>query len=742
MAAVAARSHASTSLTRRQLLEAGALVVGFSLAPRLARGQSAATAPRALPLDAVDSFLAVRVDGTVVVHSGKVDLGTGHRIAMRQMVGEELDLGVDRIELIEGDTALTPNQGPTAGSTGVMRGGVELRQAAATAREALLALAAERLQRPAGELSLADGTVRAADGRSVAFAALLGSGGFDVKMNPKAALKPPARYAIVGKSLPRPDIPAKVTGRHVFVHDFVVPGMLHGRVLRAPAVGAKVEAVDESSVAALSGVRVVRIADFVGVVAADEWAAVRAASELRVRWSESAPLIGSDALERWAKSGPFVAEETLVAKGAPERVGALADAADALRATYAWPIQSHGSIGPSCAVADVRADGGTVWTASQATHRFLNIFAGLVELPREKLRVVYLDGAGCYGMNGHDDAAADAVLLSKAVGRPVRVQWSRSDELGWDPKGPPQLLEMRGSLTADGRIDAWHTDMWVPRATANLEWIPLLAPLAAGMKQPVGQLVGLVSQNGDPPYRAQAVRVDAHWLGPAPLRPSNIRAPGKVANCFAVESFVDELAAKAKVDPLEFRVRDLADPRGIEVMRRVAQMIGWQPRPSPAPRSAGGVAWGRGIAYIHYKHNESYVAVAMEVDVDRASGEIAVRRICCAHDCGLMINPDAVRAQVEGNLLQTLSRTLYEETTFDRSRVTSVDWASYRLLRFPQVPRLDIALIDRPELPPLGAGEAASTPVPAALANAVFDATGVRLRSVPLTSAKLKALLA
>ena len=742
MAAVAARSHASTSLTRRQLLEAGALVVGFSLAPRLARGQSVATAPRALPLDAVDSFLAVRADGTVVVHSGKVDLGTGHRIAMRQMVGEELDLGVDRIELIEGDTALTPNQGPTAGSTGVMRGGVELRQAAATAREALLALAAERLQRPAGELSLADGTVRAADGRSVAFAALLGSGGFDVKMNPKAALKPPARYAIVGKSLPRPDIPAKVTGRHVFVHDFVVPGMLHGRVLRAPAVGAKVEAVDESSVAALSGVRVVRIADFVGVVAADEWAAVRAARELRVRWSESAPLIGSDALERWAKSGPFVAEETLVAKGAPERVGALADAADALRATYAWPIQSHGSIGPSCAVADVRADGGTVWTASQATHRFLNIFAGLVELPREKLRVVYLDGAGCYGMNGHDDAAADAVLLSKAVGRPVRVQWSRSDELGWDPKGPPQLLEMRGSLTADGRIDAWHTDMWVPRATANLEWIPLLAPLAAGMKQPVGQLVGLVSQNGDPPYRAQAVRVDAHWLGPAPLRPSNIRAPGKVANCFAVESFVDELAAKAKVDPLEFRVRDLADPRGIEVMRRVAQMIGWQPRPSPAPRSAGGVAWGRGIAYIHYKHNESYVAVAMEVDVDRASGEIAVRRICCAHDCGLMINPDAVRAQVEGNLLQTLSRTLYEETTFDRSRVTSVDWASYRLLRFPQVPRLDIALIDRPELPPLGAGEAASTPVPAALANAVFDATGVRLRSVPLTSAKLKALLA
>ena len=731
----------AAALTRRRLLEAGALVVGFSFVPATVRAQATAGAQRALPLDAVDSFLAVRADGTVVVHSGKVDLGTGHRIAMRQMVGEELDLAVGRIELIEGDTALTPNQGPTAGSTGVMRGGVELRQAAATAREALLALAAERLQRPAADLVLADGQVRAADGASVAFAALLGGRGFDVKMNPKAPLKPPSRYAIVGKSLPRPDIPAKVTGRHVYVHDFAVPGMLHGRAIRAPAVGAKVEAIDESSIAALPGVRVVRIADFVGVVAADEWAAVRAARELRVRWSESAPLVGHDALERWAKSGPFVAEETLVARGAAERLGGLGEGGDAIRATYAWPIQSHGSIGPSCAVADVRADGGTVWTASQATHRFLNIFAALVELPREKLRVVYLDGAGCYGMNGHDDAAADAVLLSKTVGRPVRVQWSRADELGWDPKGPPQLLELHGSLTGDGRIDAWRTDMWVPRATANLEWIPLIGPLAAGMKQPVGQLVGLVSQNGDPPYRAQAVRVDAHWLGPAPLRPSNIRAPGKVANCFAVESFVDELAAKAKVDPLEFRVRDLADPRGLEVIRRAAQMIGWQPRPSPAPRSAGGGATGRGIAYIHYKHNETYVAVAIEVEVDRASGEIAVRRICCAHDCGLMVNPDAVRAQVEGNLLQTLSRTLYEETTFDRSRVTSVDWASYRLLRFPQVPRLEIALIDRPELPPLGAGEAASTPVPAALANAVFDATGVRLRSVPFTAARVKALL-
>jgi CO/xanthine dehydrogenase Mo-binding subunit len=738
---------AAGQLTRRALLEAGALVVGFGLFPARSALAQAVGAPqaaqRSLALDQVDSFLAVRNDGSVVVYSGKVDLGTGHRIAMRQMVGEELGVPVERIDLIEGDTALTPNQGPTAGSTGVMRGGVELRQAAATAREALVAMASQRLQVPADQLRLLDGTVRAPDGRSVPVAALVGGRTFDVKMNPKAPLKRPADYVLVGRPLPRPDVPAKVTGRHVYVHDHVVPGMLHGRVLRPPSVGARVLSVDESSVSRLPGVRVVRIVDFVGVVSPDEWAVVRAARELKVQWSESAPLIGHEALVDWARSGPFVAEEVVASKGDAQRAASLRDAPDLLRATYAWPIQSHGSIGPSCAVADVRADSGTVWTASQASHRFLNVFAAMVDIPRDKLRVIYLDGAGCYGMNGHDDAAADAVLLSKAAGKPVRVQWSRQDELGWDPKGPPQLLDIKATQLPDGRIDAWETDMWVPRATANLEWIPLLSPLAAGMRQPVGQATGLVSQNGDPPYAANAVKVTAHWLGPAPLRPSNIRAPGKVANCFAVESFVDELAAKARVDPLAFRLRDVSNPRGAEVLRRMGQMIGWQARPSPMAGAAGGkVAVGRGMAYIHYKNNETFVAMAMEVEVDRSTGAIAVRRVCCAHDCGLMINPDAVRAQVEGNILQTLSRTLYEETTFDRSRVTSVDWASYPLLRFTAVPRLEIALIDRRDEPPLGAGEAASSPVPAALANAVFDATGVRLRSVPFTSDKLKALMA
>ena len=727
--------------SRRDVLKAGALVVGFSFAG-LPRAQTAAAgAGRTLALTEVDAFLAVRKDGSVVVYSGKVDLGTGHRIAMRQIVGEELSLPVDRIDLVEGDSALTPNQGPTAGSSGVMRGGMELRQAAATAREGLLVMGAQRLNQPVAGLSLVNGMVLAGDGGKVTVADLLGERSFNLKMNPKAALKDPAQYTLVGQSLARPDIPAKVTGQHVYVHDFTLPGMLHGRVLRPPSVGARVVSVDEASVGRLPGVRVVRRNDFVGVVGSDEWAVLRAARELKVQWSDNTPLVTSEAVVDWARRGPFLAEETLVNKGDASRLVALAASPDAIRATYVWPIQSHGSIGPSCAVADVRTDGATVWTASQASHRMVSSCAAALDLPRDKVRAIYLDGAGCYGMNGHDDATVEAAMLSQAVGQPVRVQWSREDELGWDPKGPPQLLELRGTLAADGRIDAWETEMWLPRATANLEWVPLLSPLAAGLKQPVGQSTGLVTQNGDPSYPAVAVKVSVHWLGAAPLRPSNIRAPGKVANCFAVESFVDELAAKAKMDPLQFRLRDLANPRGREVLERTAKLMRWAARPSPQAASKARIASGRGIAYIHYKHNETFVAVGMEVEVDRDSGQIMVKRIACAHDCGLMINPNAVRAQVEGNILQTLSRTLFEETTFDRSRVTSVNWASYPLLRFTDVPLLDIDLVERRNEPPLGAGEAASSPVPAALANAVFDATGVRLRTVPFTRERVKAAL-
>jgi CO/xanthine dehydrogenase Mo-binding subunit len=364
-------------------------------------------------------------------------------------------------------------------------------------------------------------------------------------------------------------------------------------------------------------------------------------------------------------------------------------------------------------------------------------------LPPEKVRLVYLDGAGCYGMNGHEDAAADAAILSRAAGRPVRVQWMRQDEHGWDPKGPPQLLELSASLDDGGKIAAWTAEMWIPAATKGLPNIPLLSPTAAGLPQPQGIATGLITQNADPSYTVPNVRVVAHWLKDTPLRPSNLRAPGKIANTFAVESLVDELAVLAGADPLTFRLQGLDDPRGIEVLTRVGEMMRWQVRSGPSGGSGTEThARGRGIAYIHYKHAENYVAMGMEVTVDRASGAVTVTRVVCAHDCGLVINPDAVKNQVEGGILQTLSRALFEEAVFDSNRVTSVDWASYPILKFPDVPEVVVELINRPELPPVGAGEAATAPVAAALANAIFDATGVRLRQVPMTPDRVKQALA
>jgi CO/xanthine dehydrogenase Mo-binding subunit len=354
--------------------------------------------------------------------------------------------------------------------------------------------------------------------------------------------------------------------------------------------------------------------------------------------------------------------------------------------------------------------------------------------------VIFLDASGSYGTNGGDDAAADALLLSKTVERPVRVQWSREDEHGWDPKGPPQVLALRGGIDADQHITAWETQMWLPANVPGHR--PFLAVDAAGMPQAHGRSAGQIAQNGDPPYAASNVHVLVHWLKETPLRLSNLRAPGKIANVFAVESFTDELAAAAGVDPVAFRMRGLTDPRAIDVLKRATEMLGWQARPSPNPHPApDNVLTGRGVAYARYKQSENYVAMAMEVTVDPASGRIGVRRVTCAHDCGLVVNPDGLRNQIEGSILQTLSRTLHEEVTFDRVHVTSVDWGSYPILTFPEVPTIEVALLDRPALPPFGAGEASTVPVPAALANAVFDATGARLRAVPFTPDRVKAAL-
>jgi CO/xanthine dehydrogenase Mo-binding subunit len=728
------------NISRRDLLRtSGAVVVSFALGRRVLAQNPNGDIGKPLDTHEVDSFLAVHSDGSVTLYTSHVDVGVGLRIAMRQMVAEELGIPVERIAMVEGDTALTPDHGGTGGSTGIPRGAVDVRQAAATARQVFLKLGSEQLKRPAAVLTIIDGQVRPlTGGEGVDIGKLIGGRRLALKVDPKAPLQDPTRYSLVGKPLLRPDVPEKCTGKHVYVQDHSIPGMLHGRVIRPPAIGAKLQSVDESSIRGIPDVRVVRIENFLGVVAPDEWAAVRAARELKATWSDWQGLPGNDGLERFIREGAVERDQDLVSRGDP--AGALSTAAKQFSSTYEWPLQSHASLGPSCAVADVRADGATVWTSTQGTHGLRANLSKIFSIPQDKLRVIYLDGSGSYGGNGNDDAAADAVLLSKAVGKPVRVQWMRHDEHGWDPKGPAQLLDLRGGIDADGRIVAWETEMWLPTTTPGNR--PILGVDAAGLTQAHGQGAGQISQNGDPPYATPNVRVTVHWTKDTPLRISNLRAPGKIANSFAVESFTDELASAAAIDPVAFRLRGLTDPRAIEVIKRAADMIGWQARPSPSPGATtaqGNLLTGRGFSYVRYKQAENYIAMAMEVTVDRTSGKINVHRVTCAHDCGLVINPDSLRNQIEGSIVQTLSRALHEEVKFDRSRVTSVDWASYPILTFPEMPAIEVALIDRPTLPPLGAGEASTAPVAAALGNAVFDATGLRLRAVPFTPVRVKA---
>jgi CO/xanthine dehydrogenase Mo-binding subunit len=465
------------------------------------------------------------------------------------------------------------------------------------------------------------------------------------------------------------------------------------------------------------------------VVSANEWTAVRAAGALKATWTGWQGLPGHQNLETYLRQGVVERDQTFVERGSVE--SALGSAAKTVTATYFWPCQSHASLGPSCAVADVRPGRATIWTSSQATYGLRATLARVFGLPVETMRVIFVEGSGSYGTNGADHAAADAVLLSKTLQQPVRVQWSRQDEHGWDPKGPQQLIDLRAGLDERGRLMAWQTEMWIPanRRGARI----LLAADAAGIPQDSGRDAAAIYENGDPSYAVDHVRVVAHWLRDTPLNPSNLRAPGKPGNVFAVESFTDEIAAAAGIDPLTFRLERLTDPRAIDAIKRGAAAFGWDSRPSPNPkRQPGSLLVGRGMAYVRYKQAENYVAMFMEVAIEPPSGAILVSRVVCAHDCGLVVNPDALTNQIEGAITQTLSRALHEEVQFDSSRVTSVDWSSYPILRFPELPKIEVILIERRDQPLWGAGEAATVPVAAALGNAIFDATGTRLRRVPL----------
>lgn len=736
-------------MKRRDVLKSAGLLIGFSLSGPLEAlaGQTASPGGAERPRDAaqVDSFLSIATDGSVTIYTSKVDVGTGMRIAIAQMAAEELGVAVEKIAVIDGDTSLCPNSGGTGGSTGLTRGGVAVRQAAATARQALLARAATRLGRDAAALTIADGIVRPlAGGRGIAIGRLVEARSdrrLEVAVDPKAPLAPPSTYKQVGRSTPRPDVAAKTTGRYVYIQDFAVPGMRHARVVRPPAPGATLVSVDEASIRHLPAVEVVRVANFLAVVAADEWAALRAARELDARWTESSQLPGHENLERYLRDGVVDREQVFVDRGGePGLTSAFAAAAVQRAATYFWPCQSHASIGPSCAVADVRGDAATVWTSSQVTYGLRATLARVFGLALEKTRVVFVEGSGSYGTNAADHAAADAVLISKTIGRPVRVQWSRQDEHAWDPKGPQQLIDVRGCLDATGALSGWETEMWIPtnRRGARI----LLAADAAGLAQDSGRDAAAIFENAEPPYAVDAVRVRAHWLRDTPLNPSNLRAPGKPANVLAVEGTIDELARESGQDPLEFRRRHLKDPRALEVLARGAAAFGWTRRGTPPSPLQDGVHVGRGVAYLRYKMNENYVATFIEAAVRPGTGQISVRRVVCAHDCGLVVNPDALQNQIEGAIVQGLSRAIHEEVQFDTSRVTSVDWATYPILTLAEAPAIEVILVERPAEPLWGAGEASTVPVAAALANAVFDAVGVRLRRVPFTAARVREALA
>jgi nicotinate dehydrogenase subunit B len=696
-----------------------------------------------------DIFLAVGADGSVTGFNGHVDLGTGIGTALAQIVAEELDVPLHQVAMVLGHTGRTPDQGATIASETIQVTAVPLRQAAATARHALLARAAIALEATADDLIVAEGVVSArGSNRNVSYAELVAGERIRVALDEAAPTKPAASYRLVGQEIARADIPAKATGSFTYVHDVQVPGMLHGRVVRPPYagrdggafVGASLLAVDEASVARVPGlVATVVIRDFVGVVTEREEHAVQAARQLRVAWRATPPLpdlARPEAALRAQPSQPRV----LVDRGDVD--AAIAGAATAMPRSYAWPYQMHGSIGPSCAVADVRGDRATIWSGTQNPHLLRADLALLLGLPDQQIEVIRHEAAGCYGRNCADDVAADAALLSRAVGRPVRVQLSREQEHAWEPKGAAQVMDVRGGLDGDGAVVAYDFATRYPSNAA-----PTLALLLTGTIPPTPVVSTMGDRTAVPPYDYPALRVTVHDMAPL-VRAAWLRGVSALPNSFAHESWIDECATEAGVDPIEYRLRALPDPRGAELVRAVAARAEWVPHTAPLSHGGeGDLLFGRGVAYGVYVHGPfpgtaaAWSAWIADVAVNRTTGEVAVTRVVVGQDTGMMVNPAGVRHQIHGNVIQATSRTLLEQVSFDQTAVTSREWGGYPILTFPQVPAIDVVLMPRQDTPPLGAGESASVPSAAAIANAIFDATGVRMRDPPFTPERVRAAL-
>ncbi len=761
------------NIARRDLLKgAGALVVTMNIPTEALFGDGTAEAApltRTLNPSQLDTWLAIDRKGIVTGYWGKMDMGQGVDTALAQMIAEELDTSVDRVNIIFGDTALTANQGGASGSTGLQRSGVAFQAAAAEARLVLLERAAKKLKLPINQLTISDGVIHAKGdlSKSVSFGKLIGGKLFDtpIKWNGKygnrlglkgrAKPKDPKDYKIVGKSFRRKDIEGKIIPTDDFLAHVSLPGMLHGRMVRAPVAGARVKSVDKSSVKDIPGVQVIVKKDFIGVVAPKEWDAIKAARKLKVVWDETDvgfPTTSSE-LHSWIKKAKPKKSKVHSNNGDVDK--AIAAAAKTVTAEYEWPFQSHARMGPSLGIADYRGDHATVWTDSQKpfdTAHGAAILLGLpvngkrAQPPTPYVRGIWMPGSGSYGRSDAGDGAMDAAILSKAVGAPVRVQWMRVEGHAWDPKGPAAVVTCRAGIDAKGNFTAYHFHIkGFSRHDQN-----------SRENHPSEVLAGhLLGHDSTPKWRMR-VPLDTYklpnkrysWdaLGPlrtqaSPLRTAHFRDPYGAEVHFASESFIDEVAAAAKIDPVQFRLRYISEERDRAVVKKAAELAKWETRPSPNPnRSKGDVAVGRGIAYA--QRNGAVNAVVAEVEVNRKTGRIWVRRFYVGADHGLIVNPFTLDRTIEGNLIQALSRTLFEEVQFDRKMVQAQDWNSYPILEAADAPaEVLIAHINRPELGPRGAGEPTTRIVPAAVANAVFDATGVRLRKVPFKPDRVKKAL-
>ena len=710
------------------------------------RGSLSVVRPDASREGAFETFIEIAADGTVTAFNGHVDLGTGIRTALGQIVAEELDVSFARVIVVLGNTSRVPNQGATIASETIQITAVPLRKAAAQARHFLLACAAEKLELAESELGIEDGLIRGRDNRSVSYGELIAGETIRLELADDVPVKAVDAYTIVGQSVPRVDLPAKATGGLVYVHDMRVHGMLHGRVVRPPYagvdagdfVGTSLIAVDESSVRDIPGlVAVVRIGDFVGIIAEREENAVKAAAQLKVRWKPTPTLPDLKELETALRANPST-PRLLIDKGDVDAV--IAAAEKPMQRTYVWPYQMHGSIGPSCAVADVRDDGVRVWSGTQNPHHLRTDIALLLQRPEPEIDVIRMEAAGCYGRNCADDVSADAVLLSRAVGHPVRVQLTREQEHAWEPKGTAQLMDVNGGLKADGSVAAYDFATRYPSNGA-----PTLALLLTGMIPAVPDVFHMGDRTAIPPYDYDAMRVVAHDMPPI-VRASWLRGVSALPNTFAHESYIDELATEAGVDPIEYRLRYLKDPRAVDLVNAVAQRAEWTPRPIwKEPVAEGDIVRGRGFAYALYVHSKfpgygaAWSAWIADVAVNKATGDVSVTRVVAGQDSGLMINPDGVRHQIHGNVIQSTGRALMEEVSFDRNSVTSREWGAYPIIKFPDIPKIDVLMLPRQDQPPLGVGESASVPSAAAIANAIFDATGVRFRELPFTPERILA---